>query len=72
MGKLLLVDLTTGSVEDEELYEEYARRFIGGSGLAARYIYDLTEAGTDPLGPDNPLVFMTGPLVGTRAPSCGR
>jgi len=72
MGKLLLVDLTTGSVEEEELNEEYARRFIGGSGLAARYIYDLTEAGTDPLGPDNPLVFMTGPLVGTRAPSCGR
>jgi aldehyde:ferredoxin oxidoreductase len=72
MGKLLLVDLSIGSVEEEEISEEYARRFIGGSGLAARYIYDLTEADTDPLGPHNPLVFMTGPLVGTRAPSCGR
>jgi aldehyde:ferredoxin oxidoreductase len=72
MAKLLLVDLSAGSVEEEELDEEYARRFIGGSGLAARYIFDLTDAGTDPLGPHNPLVFMTGPLVGTRAPSCGR
>jgi aldehyde:ferredoxin oxidoreductase len=72
LGKLLLVDLTTGSFEEEELNEEYASRFIGGSGLAARYIYDRAEADTDPLGPHNPLVFMTGPLVGTRAPSCGR
>ncbi len=72
VGKLLLVDLSTGSVEEEELNEEYARGFIGGSGLAARYVFDLTDADTDPLGPHNPLVFMTGPLVGTRAPSCGR
>ncbi|MGB9299905.1 MAG: aldehyde ferredoxin oxidoreductase family protein [Anaerolineae bacterium] len=72
MGKLLWVDLTAGSVDEEGLDEEYARRFIGGSGLAARYIYDLTGADTDPLGPTNPLILMAGPLVGTRAPSCGR
>jgi aldehyde:ferredoxin oxidoreductase len=72
LGRLLLVDLTKGTIGEQELNAEYARRFLGGSGLAARYIFDLTEADTDPLGPDNPLVFMTGPLVGTRAPSCGR
>jgi aldehyde:ferredoxin oxidoreductase len=72
MGKLLRVDLTAGNVGEKGLDEEYARRFIGGSGLAARYIYDLTGADTDPLGPANPLVLMAGPLVGTRAPSCGR
>jgi aldehyde:ferredoxin oxidoreductase len=72
LGRLLLVDLTTGTIGEEELKTDYARRFIGGSGLAARYIFDLTDADTDPLGPQNPLVFMTGPLVGTRAPSCGR
>jgi len=66
------VNLTTGEIAREELEESYARAFVGGSGLAARYIYDLTDSGTDPLGPENPLVFMTGPLVGTQAPSCGR
>lgn len=72
LGKLLIVDLTSGEIRDEPLNAEYTQKFIGGSGLAARYIYDLVDAETDPLAPENPLVFMTGPLVGTRAPSCGR
>jgi len=72
MGKLLVVDLTSGEIEDEPLNEGYARRFIGGSGLACRYIYEMVEADTDPLGPENQLLFMAGPLTGTRAPSCGR
>lgn len=72
MGKLLAVDLSSGEIEDEPLNMEYARQFIGGSGLAARYLYDMVTVDTDPLGPDNPLIFMTGPLTGTRAPLCGR
>lgn len=72
MGKLLRVDLTTGDLWDEDINEEYCRAFVGGSGLAARLIYDKIDAYTDPLGPDNPLVFMTGPLVGTAVPSAGR
>lgn len=72
MGKLLVVDLTSGQIEDEPLNEDYARQFIGGSGLACRYLYDMVDADTDPLGPENPLFFVTGPLTGTRAPLCGR
>ncbi len=72
MGKLLRVDLTTGDLWDEDINEEYCRAFVGGSGMAARLIYDMVDAHTDPLGPDNPLVFMTGPLVGTAVPSAGR
>jgi len=72
LGKLLIVDLTSGEIRDEPLDAEYTKKFIGGSGLACRYLYDLIDADTDPLGPENHLVFMTGPLVGTRAPSCGR
>jgi aldehyde:ferredoxin oxidoreductase len=71
-GKILRVDLSTGDIQDEPLNEAYARAFVGGSGLAARYIYDMVDGATDPLGPDNPLVFMTGPLVGTAMPSAGR
>ena len=72
LGKLLRVDLTTGDLRDEAINEEHCRAFVGGSGLAARLIYDMVDAHTDPLGPDNPLVFMTGPLVGTAVPSAGR
>ena len=72
MGKILRVDLSAGEMRDEPLNEEYARAFVGGSGLAARIIYDIIDSDTDPLGPENPLVFMTGPLVGTAMPSAGR
>jgi aldehyde:ferredoxin oxidoreductase len=72
MGKLLYVDLTAGKLRDEVLSDEHARAFVGGTGLAARIIYDMVDGDTDPLGPENPLVFMTGPLVGTTMPSAGR
>jgi aldehyde:ferredoxin oxidoreductase len=72
MGKLLRVDLNTGELLDELLHEDHARAFVGGSGLAVRIIYDMVDGNTDPLGPDNPLVYMTGPLVGTAMPSAGR
>ena len=71
-GKLLWVDLTSGQVRDEPLNAGYAEQFVGGSGLATRYLYDLIGGDTDPLGPDNPLIIMPGPLTGTRAPLCGR
>jgi aldehyde:ferredoxin oxidoreductase len=72
MGKLLAVDLTSGELKDEPLDPNLAHDFVGGAGYAARYLYDELGPDTDPLGPDNTLMFMTGPLVGTRAPSCGR
>jgi aldehyde:ferredoxin oxidoreductase len=71
-GKLLFVNLTTREIAIEELNRAYAAQFLGGSGLAARYLYDWIDANTDPLGPDNPLVFMNGPLDGTGAPVSGR
>ena len=72
MGKILRVDLSAAELWDEPLNEQYARAYVGGSGLAARYIYGMVDGDTDPLGPDNPLVFMTGPLVGTMMLSAGR
>lgn len=71
-GRLLRVDLTAGRWWDEPLNPDYARHFLGGSGLGARYLADYVTADTDPLGPDNPLIFMTGPFVGTPIPAAGR
>ncbi|HEY5982904.1 MAG TPA: aldehyde ferredoxin oxidoreductase N-terminal domain-containing protein, partial [Anaerolineales bacterium] len=72
VGRILRVDLSRGRLWEEALDEDYARRYVGGSGLAARYLYDVIDAGTDPLGPANPLLFFTGPLVGTSMSSAGR
>jgi aldehyde:ferredoxin oxidoreductase len=72
LGKILRVDLSRSRLWDEPLNEEYARSFVGGSGLAARYLYELLDLSTDPLGPENPLFFLTGPLVGTSMTSAGR
>ncbi|MDD4875534.1 MAG: aldehyde ferredoxin oxidoreductase family protein [Dehalococcoidales bacterium] len=67
MGKILFVDLSTGKLKDEPLDEKLCRDFIGGYGIGARIIYSRQKAGVDPLGPENTLGFMTGPLTGTPA-----
>ncbi len=72
IGRLLYVDLSTGDLHDEPLAPDLARSYVGGSGLAARLAYDMVDDTTDPLGPENPLIVMTGPLVGTAMPSAGR
>ena len=72
MGQILRVDLTKGKVSKEALKENDCKMFLGGSGLATRYLFDEVPKGTDPLGPKNKLIFMTGPLTGTESPSAGR
>jgi aldehyde:ferredoxin oxidoreductase len=72
MGKVLFVDLTKGSFEEKALTEQMARDFIGGYGIGARLLYDRMKPGTDPLGPDNMLAFVSGPLNGTGAFFGGR
>lgn len=71
-GKLLRVDLSKGTVFKEDIREEWAKKFIGGAGLATRYLYEEMPRGADPLGAENPLVFMTGPLTGTASASASR
>ena len=71
-GKILNVNLTSGATTVESLNEELLRQFIGGAGLGARLLYDMVDEGTDPLGPDNPLMFLTGPFTGTFVPTSGK
>jgi aldehyde:ferredoxin oxidoreductase len=72
MNKYLHINLSAGSIKKKDIDPALSRDFIGGSGLAARLLYDLIDQNTDPLGPENPLLFMTGPLVGTAMPAAGR
>jgi len=72
VGRILRVDLSAGTTDDEPIDAALARAFLGGSGLAAARIARSPLSEIDPLGPDNPLVWTTGPLVGTAMPSAGR
>jgi aldehyde:ferredoxin oxidoreductase len=72
MGKLLLIDLTLGKHKVEVLNFSYAKKYIGGKGLAGRYLFDLLKPGINPLSPENPLIIMTGPLTGTAAPAAAK
>ena len=71
-GQILKVNLSTGAVEKGTIPAEYARDYIGGSGLGARLLWDALDSALDPLDPASPLVWMTGPLTGTGGPSTGR
>lgn len=72
MGKLLFVDLSTGNIVVETPEESLYREYIGGYGIGAKIMYDRQQPGADPLGPNNMLGFMSGPLTGTPAVSGSR
>ena len=71
-GKILTIDLSVGNVSTLALPEKLYREYIGGSGIGARLLYDMTGPETDPLGPDNPIIWMAGPFTGTKVPTSGR
>jgi aldehyde:ferredoxin oxidoreductase len=72
IGKILLVDLSTGVITEEPLDQKMCRDYIGGYGIGARIIYSRQKAGADPLGPENTLGLITGPLTGTPVPMAVR
>jgi aldehyde:ferredoxin oxidoreductase len=75
-GKILKVDLSSGEMTDLQT-EDYAERFVGGRGLAAKLYWDNVPPGTPPLDSANLLTF-TGPaaaftrIAGSRWQVCGR
>ncbi|MFX1591589.1 MAG: aldehyde ferredoxin oxidoreductase family protein [Promethearchaeota archaeon] len=72
IGKLLSVNLSEKEISEELLNEEIAKDFLGGAGYCCRYLYDYIDKDTDPLSPDNILMFMTGPFCGSTIPTTGR
>jgi aldehyde:ferredoxin oxidoreductase len=65
------VDLSAGDVAYEGIDDEDARKYIGGRGLGVKYVFDAGPE-VDPLGPENRLCFMNGPLTGTQTVMSGR
>jgi aldehyde:ferredoxin oxidoreductase len=72
MSRILRVNLTDSKIFDEPLKESMARKYIGSYGIGARILYDEVEPNTDPFNENNRLIFCTGPVTGTIAPTAGR
>ncbi|MFZ2989063.1 aldehyde ferredoxin oxidoreductase family protein [Ideonella sp.] len=71
-GKILRVNLSTGTVQSEPLNMDWARSYLGSRGLASKYLVEELDAKVDPLSPDNKIIWSTGPLTGTMASTGGR
>ena len=71
-GKIAWVDMTNGKVTIQNFDDEFARKYLGGVGLATKLVSDRVTKHTNPLGPGNVLVFATGPFQTTSIPSSGR
>ncbi len=70
--KVLRVNLTEGSLQEEPLNMEWANDYLGQRGLATKYLVEEIDPKCDALGPDNKMIMTTGPLTGTMAATGGR
>jgi len=71
-GKVLRVDLGSGSIKTEKLDEALAKKYIGGRGLGTAMLMKEVDPKVDALSPQNKLFIVTGPLTGTATPTGGR
>lgn len=67
---IIRIDLSNKKVRSENIPTALLRKFIGGKGLAAHYLYNENPAGCDPLSPENLLAITNGPLTGAPATNC--
>ena len=71
-GKLLQIDLSNKKINEINVEDDVVRNFLGAKGLGAYLLYTMLDSHTDPLSPDNLLMFLNGPLTGTSFPTSGR
>ena len=71
-GKILRINLNTEKISFETLEETFYRRYFGGRGLISYYLLNELEAGIDPFGPENKLIFACGPVTGAPVSGSGR
>ncbi|MEA2102171.1 MAG: aldehyde ferredoxin oxidoreductase N-terminal domain-containing protein, partial [Thermodesulfobacteriota bacterium] len=72
MGKVLVLDLGTREINEEEIPEAVYKKYLSGMGLGAYILYNRIPKGADPLGPDNMLGFVSGLLTATGSIITGR
>jgi len=68
-NRYLQIDLSTGAWSTFSLPEDVLARYVGGKGVGAYLLAQHQDPRAEPFDPGNPLIFVAGPLTGTRAPS---
>lgn len=71
-GRLLRIDLSRHQFEIEHLRDDLRRNYLGARGMNSRLLYEETGLETNPLGPENRLIFGLSPLTGTGLVNSGR
>ncbi|MGD9147275.1 MAG: aldehyde ferredoxin oxidoreductase N-terminal domain-containing protein, partial [Anaerolineae bacterium] len=71
-GRILHINLTSGTIREETFSEEEAKKYFGGRGLAIKVLLEGMDPMADPLSPENLLVMATGPLTSTPTPTGNR
>jgi aldehyde:ferredoxin oxidoreductase len=71
-GKILHLNLTTGQSHIERPSEEFYRLLVGGRAVIAYLLLRDLPPQTDPLSPDNLLIFAPGMMQGSNLPGAGR
>ena len=71
-GKILRVNLSTGSISTESISAQFCRKYLGGAGFVAYFLWKELQPGVDALSPDNKLVFALGPVSGLLLPGAAR
>jgi len=70
--KILRINLSNEKISVENPEEIFYRKYIGGEGFVAYYLLKELKPNTDPLGPENKLIFATGPITGVSIAGAGR
>ncbi len=71
-GKVLRVNLSKRKYVIEDLRKDLIEKFVGGRGFICKILFEELYRGVDPLGPDNKVIFATGPLTGLPIPGSGK
>jgi aldehyde:ferredoxin oxidoreductase len=71
-GRILRIDLSEQTAEEEKVPEELVENYLGGAGFAIKYLYDELPGGISALAPGNKLIFSVGPLTATGASCASR
>ena len=71
-GKILRVNLSNASISVETITDQFCRKYLGGAGFIAYFLFKELKQGIDALSPDNKLIFALGPISGLLLPGAAR